>query len=88
MKQWIAIAGSAALMTLSAPAGAWVNGSVPELLATPLVRQALDQDPAVLEARRTLAASGHGAAHERSAARQEGRKATARSSAGRPLSMR
>ncbi|PTT35163.1 hypothetical protein DBR23_24465 [Acidovorax sp. HMWF018] len=62
MKQWIAIAGSTALMTLSLPAGAWVNGSAPELLPTPLVRQAIDQDPAVLEARRALAAAGHGAA--------------------------
>src|SRR5574343_330181 len=62
MKQWIAIAGSTALMTLALPAGAWVNGSAPELLPTPLVRQAIDQDPAVLEARRALAAAGHGAA--------------------------
>ena len=62
MKQWIAIAGSTALMTLALPAGAWVKGSAPELLPTPLVRQALDQDPTVLEARRALAAAGHGAA--------------------------
>ncbi|MBJ2163757.1 TolC family protein [Acidovorax sp. IB03] len=79
MKQWIAIAGSAALMTLSAPAGAWVNGSVPELLATPLVRQALDQDPAVLEARRTLAASGHGAAALRAGAHEWTTRATVQS---------
>lgn len=62
MKQWITVAGSTALMILSLPAGAWVTGAMPELLPTPLVRQALDQDPAVVEARRVLAGAGHGAA--------------------------
>src|SRR3989344_3325641 len=66
MKQWITIAGTAVLMILSVPAGAWVTDSAPELLPTPLVRQAIDQDPYVVEARRALAAAGHGAAALRS----------------------
>lgn len=49
-------------MTLTQPAVAWVKGSAPELLPTALVRQALDQDPVVSEARRALTAAGHGAA--------------------------
>ena len=69
MKQWIAIAGTAVLMILSVPAGAWVTDSAPELLPTPLVRQAIDQDPYVVEARRALAAAGHCAAALRSGSR-------------------
>ena len=79
MKQWIAIAGSAALMALSLPAGAWVTGSAPELLPTPLVRQALEQDPTVIEARRILAAAGHGAAALRTGSHEWTTRATVQS---------
>lgn len=79
MKQWIAMAGSAALMTLSVPAGAWVTNSAPALLPTPLVRQALEQDPTVLEARRLLAAAGHGAAALREGSHEWVTRATVQS---------
>ncbi|MDH0365143.1 TolC family protein [Comamonas aquatica] len=62
MKNWITAAGAAALtMGLSLPAGAWISGSMPELVPAPLARQAMDQDPLVVEARRALTAAGHGA---------------------------
>lgn len=66
-------------MILSLPAGAWVTGALPELLPTPLVRQALDQDPAVVEARRVLAGAGHSAAALRAGSHEWTTRATVQS---------
>ena len=52
MNKWIAVAGSTALMTWSFGANAWLPDAAPNLLPTPLVRQAIEQDPTVVEARR------------------------------------
>ena len=79
MNKWIAIAGSTALMTWSFGANAWLPDAAPNLLPTPLVRQAIEQDPTVVEARRALAAAGHGAAALRVGSHEWTARATAQS---------
>ena len=79
MNKWIAIAGSTALMTWSFGANAWLPDAAPNLLPTPLLRQAIEQDPTVVEARRALAAAGHGAAALRVGSHEWTARATAQS---------
>lgn len=62
MKHWIAAAGMALALPLSWNAHAAGVAAPPDLPATAQARAAIDQDPAVVQALRSLEASGHSAA--------------------------
>ncbi len=62
MTPWKKGSAIAALVAASIPAWADSRPTPPDLPPTELARQSIDQAPAVVEARRALAASAHGAA--------------------------
>jgi outer membrane protein, heavy metal efflux system len=62
MKHWIAAAGMALTLPLSWNSHAAGVATPPDLPATEQARAAIDQDPAVVQALRSLEASGHSAA--------------------------
>lgn len=62
MTAWKGISAVAALVAAALPAWADTRPTPPDLPPTELARQSIDEDPAVVEARRALAASTHGAA--------------------------
>ena len=62
MTSWKTISAVAALATAAIPAWSDSRPTPPDLPPTELARQSIDQDPAVVEAHRTLSAAGHGAA--------------------------
>ena len=62
MTPWKNVSAVAALVAAAIPAWAESRPTPPDLPPTELARQSIDQAPAVVEARRALAASTHGAA--------------------------
>ena len=62
MTPWKSVSVVAALVAAAFPAWADTRPTPPDLPPTDLARQSIDQAPAVVEARRALAASTHGAA--------------------------
>jgi len=62
MRRWKTVARVVAVLAWTVPAFAQDRPTPPDLPPTDIARQSIDQDPAVVEARRALGAAGHGAA--------------------------